>query len=173
MPSPIKMLMGDLHRRRIIENVPPNGKYLEWGCGGTTLWLDQFFPPGITMVSIEHHPGWAKTIEHQLSPRCQLLLKPGRAGKNASILEEDPRFLQEYIHAVDVFEKFDVILIDGVARTSCGIQALSLLKPTGKVFLHDAQRWWYDGMKILYRTVDTLPSCSDYPGPTLWRGVLK
>jgi hypothetical protein len=173
MPSPVKMLMGDAHRRRIAESVPPGGRYLEWGVGGTTIWLDGNLPLDVTMVSVEHHVGWANAVDPHLSGRCSLVVKPGEAGRNATIFEEDPRFLWDYIHAADGLGKFDVILVDGVARTQCGIQAEGLLKDEGTIFLHDAQRWWYDGMKALYRGVDVLPSCLDYPGPTLWRGALK
>lgn len=173
MSIPVKMLMGDLHRKRIAGSVPPGGRYLEWGSGGTTIWLDENMPPDATMVSIEHHAGWANVVVPRLSGRCRLVVKPGEAGRNATVYEEDPSFLWDYIHAADGMGKFDVILVDGVARTQCGIQAVDLLKDTGILFLHDAQRWWYDGMKALYRCVDVLPSCLDYPGPMLWCGVLK
>jgi len=167
--------MGEVHRRKILEHIPKGGRYLEWGSGGTTLWLAQNIPEGAELVSIEHHPDWADRVENELKryKNCRIIKKPGKAGANATFAEEDPTYLSDYIHAADDLGEFDCILVDGVARSWCAIQAKKLLKNTGTIFIHDAQRPWYDPAKELFTTCDELLSCDDYPGPNLWYGVKR
>jgi len=169
----MKNLMGEQHRRRIADSIPAGGRYLEWGSGGSTIWLAHNLPPDVEMVSIEHDEQWASQIRSNLRDRVKLISPGGLAGKNATIAEEDPTNLKDYINAADRLGKFDCILIDGVARTACSIKAQSLLKDTGTIFIHDAQRWWYDGAKAIYDEIETIQSCQDYPGPTLWCGRKK
>ena len=169
----MKNLMGETHKQKILDSIPPGGRYLEWGSGGSTIWLAHNVPDDVEIVSIEHDQSWANKVKKTLRDRVKLIVAPGKAGANATVDEEDPTHLTDYIHAADELGKFDCILVDGVARTACGIAAQKLLKPTGTIFLHDAQRWWYDGMKALYDRVEELPSCDDYPGPSLWYGKLK
>jgi glycosyltransferase involved in cell wall biosynthesis len=169
----MKNLMGESHKLRILESIPSGGRYLEWGSGGSTIWLAHNVPENVEIISIEHDRAWAQKVKSTLKDKVNLIIAEGRAGRNATIEEEDPTCLTEYIHAADDLGQFDCILIDGVARTACGIAAQRLLKENGTIFIHDAQRWWYDGAKALFDEIETIPSCSDYPGPALWIGKKK
>ncbi len=159
-----------------MRHIKPGGRVLEWGSGGSTLWLAEFLPPDAHLTSIEHHEGWHKTVVNKVGKRkhVRLICCPadGKPGANATIAEEDPTHLDNYIHAVDG-EVFDVIIVDGVARSACIAHARSLLAPGGVLFVHDAQRHWYDDAKALYIEHGVIGSCADYPGPMLWYGGLE
>lgn len=149
---------------------------LEWGSGGSTLWFADRLPAGATLTSIEHDTAWHNYTQRRIGRRqnVELLLYPpsGPIGRNATVEEENPEYLQDYIHAVDG-KQYDVILVDGVARVACMEQARELLSPGGVIFLHDAHRTWYDSGKALFFEHGTVGSCPEYPGPILWWGGLE
>lgn len=172
----MRILIGQAHRERILKYITPGCRVLEWGSGGSTLWFSDRLPNGATLTSIDHDVRWHETTCRNIGQRhnVQLLLCPpdGPLGRNATIDEEDPTYLHEYIHAVDD-SKFDVILVDGVARVACMEQAKKLLSRNGVIFLHDAHRPWYDSGKALFHDHATVGSCPEYPGPMLWWGGLE
>lgn len=172
----MRILIGQAHRERILKFITPNCHVLEWGSGGSTLWFADRLPAGATLTSIEHDTAWHENTQRRIGKRqnVQLLLCPpsGSLGRNATIDEEDPTHLHKYIHAVDG-RKFDVILVDGVARVACMEHAREILSPGGVIFLHDAHRPWYDSGKALFFEHGTVGSCPEYPGPLLWWGGLE
>jgi glycosyltransferase involved in cell wall biosynthesis/GT2 family glycosyltransferase len=165
-----KMAMGAAHAEKILEHIPDEGRLLEWGMGGSTIYFSKHLPVGAEMYSIDHQRVWAEQVSGHVGENCTLILKEGKTGGNATADEEDPADLWEYIKAADELGKFDCILIDGVARVHCATQAQKLLKKNGVIFLHDAQRWWYEGFKAQYEKLGEIESCDDYPEPTLWWG---
>ncbi|MBX3403232.1 MAG: class I SAM-dependent methyltransferase [Phycisphaeraceae bacterium] len=175
----MRCLMGLKHRERLVSFVPPGGRMLEWGAGGSTVWLARNLPEGATLTSIEHDREWFYEVANHLGnggrgPRDNvrmLLREPtGPLGANATAAEDDPTSLQPFIDGADG-ERFDVILVDGYARGACLERARSLLNPGGVVVLHDAQREWYDTGKALFAARGHMGSCPDYPGPELWWGT--
>lgn len=172
----MRILIGQAHRERILKFITPGTRVLEWGSGGSTLWFADRLPIGATLTSIDHDAGWHAITRSRVGERLnvQMLLCPPDSplGKNATIEEEDPSKLDEYIHAADGKE-FDVIIVDGVARVACMERARHLLGRGGVVFLHDAHRPWYDSGKAFYIEHGTVGSCPEYPGPILWWGGLE
>jgi hypothetical protein len=170
----VRYLIGQRHRQIVLGHLPQGGRMLEWGSGTSTTWFTERLPEGARLLSIEHDAGWHRRVCESLSrgARAQVLLRPatGPLGPNASIAEERPDLLESYVQAADRLGPFDVILIDGVARGACLERAASLLAPEGVVFLHDAQRPWYDRAKARLTAIGTCGSCGDYPGPHLWWG---
>ncbi len=170
----MRCIMGRVHRDAILDALPPGGRMLEWGSGGSTSYFADNLPPGATLLSIEHDPAWHHQVAGVIgeSDRLTLRLVPaeGPLGRNATDEEEDPRPLRKYIHAADADGPFDVILVDGYARGSCLARARELLKPGGVVFLHDAQRPWYDQAKLSCGLAQwgCIGSCPDYPTAHLW-----
>jgi hypothetical protein len=171
--------MGESHRRAVASRVPEGGTLLEWGSGATTLWFLENLPEECLVVSVEHDASWFRSVSvwcekqviEPLRSRHYYLGRFGKAGRNATFEEENPAFLSDYLLApVSLGLRPDVILVDGVARTSCLLIAYSILAEGGTVFLHDAQRPWYTAGTGLFEEVDYLPSCPDYPTPTLWVG---
>ncbi|UUZ69975.1 class I SAM-dependent methyltransferase [Polaromonas sp. P2-4] len=171
----MRIIIGQAQRERILKYITPNCRVLEWGSGGSTLWMADRLPVGATLTSIDHDTTWHQNAQRRIGRRenVELLLCPagGPLGRNATVEEEDPTHLHDYIHAVDG-RKFDVILVDGVARVACMEHARELLSSGGVVFLHDAHRPWYDSGKALYIEHGTVGSCLEYPGPMLWWGGL-
>jgi hypothetical protein len=179
METSMRCLMGLKHRERLVSFVPPGGRMLEWGAGGSTVWLAQHLPEGATLTSIEHDREWFYEVTNHLGnggrgkrENVRMLLREptGPLGKNATAGEDDPTNLRPFVDAVDG-ERFDVILVDGYARGACLEKARSLLNPGGVVVLHDAQREWYDDGKALFTARGHMGSCPDYPGPELWWGT--
>lgn len=171
----MRIITGQVHREAFLKAIKPGMRVLEWGSGGSTLWLADRLPERATLTSIDHDTKWNTVVREKIGPRdnVRLLLVPpaGPLGANATIEEEDPTHLHDYIHAVDG-EKFDLIFVDGVARGTCMDHARTLLKPGGTVYLHDAHRPWYDHAKSLFIEHGTIGSCPEYPSPTLWWGGL-
>lgn len=171
----MRCLMGQIHRQAIIERLPRGGRMLEWGAGGSTVWFADHLPEGASLTSVEHDEQWLSQVAAQLGhrPNVRLLHRPATAalGRNATIEEEEAVPLDSYVHAVDG-ERFDVILVDGYARGACLRQAQALLAAGGTIFLHDAQRPWYDADKARFIESGSIGSCADYPIPHLWFATL-
>lgn len=110
-------------------------RVLEWGSGGSTIWFREF---GADVTSIEHDPRWARISGARLVP-------PNSQGPYdrawADRTEEDPSLVQDYVFAPRGQGKFDVVLVDGRARSQCVLVGWSLLEPHGYLFLHDARRY--------------------------------
>lgn len=172
----MRIITGQVHREAFLKTIKPGMRVLEWGSGGSTLWLADRLPERATLTSIDHDTKWHALVRDKVGPRenVRLLLCPPSAplGTNATIEEEDPAPLQQYIHAVDG-ETFDLVFVDGVARGACMEHARTLLAPGGVVYLHDAQRPWYDRAKTQFIEHGTIGSCPEYPSPTMWWGGLE
>ncbi len=171
----MRTITGQVHRERILKHFSPGCRILEWGSGGSTLWFADRLPEGATLISIDHDASWHKNVREKIGHRAnvRLCLFPptGQMGRNATIEEEDSAPVQPYVHAMDG-ERFDVIIVDGVARNACMEAACRLLNPGGTVFLHDAHRPWYDAGKAHFLAHGTVGSCPEYPSPLLWWGGL-
>lgn len=172
----MRCIIGQAHREAVLKHVRPGARVLEWGSGGSTLWLADRLPPGAYLTSVEHDGAWHKQVRDAVGerPGVRLLLaEPSRPlGRNATIEEEDPGPLEAYLGAPDD-HRYDVILVDGPARVACMAKARRLLAPGGVVFLHDAQRDWYDDGKAHFVEHGTMGSCQEYPSPLLWWGGLE
>lgn len=173
----MRVIMGLSHLHRIINALPEGGRMLEWGSGGSTVWFADRLPAGAELISVDHDREWhgkvAECLRGRLNVRLVLSEPTGPLGRNATIEEEDVRPLRGLVHAADEFagdRKFDVILVDGYARGACLRHAGRLLAPGGVVFLHDAQRPWYDDAKQSLTMWGNCGSCSDYRIPHLWWG---
>jgi hypothetical protein len=174
--------MGMAHRKRLLQAIETseNARYLEWGMGGTTLWLQAHVTrANHSIISIEHDVQWYNKVAAipQYKRGLMLVHTPpsGPVGANATPDEEDSQSLQQYIRFPQDDVGYDVILVDGYARTAClhHIADVGLLAAGGLVFLHDAQRGEEFGYRYgmdRFETVEILGSCEDYPGPSLWVG---
>jgi len=172
----VRSLIAHNQRQLILDQIPEQGKMLEWGCGGSTIWfLSQ--RSDFALVSIEHNKKWAKKVNKQVKRRGflnrhNLILRQGRyIGSNGMPFEENPSGLSEYILPPVKMSEFDVILVDGVARGSCLAVMRNSVKSGTNVFLHDAQRKWYQWAQHFYPVAEIIkPTKGDYPAD-LWRCV--
>jgi hypothetical protein len=169
----MRCIIGQAHREAILKHVRPGTRMLEWGSGGSTLWFADRLPEGATLVSVDHDRQWHERLAAALGTRPGVelrLAEPARPlGRNATIDEEDAAPLAAYLAAADG-SAYDLILVDGVARNACLEKARELLAPGGVVFLHDAQRDWYDAGKAGLIEHGTIGSCEEYPSAILWWG---
>jgi len=177
--SPMKALMAINQQAEILNHLPAGGAMLEWGSGGTTKQLLLGMQTSQRLVSVEHHAEWAAKVEAECRncPNHEILVKEstgGVVGKNATQWEECPVGLAGYIYPCDLSE-FDVFLVDGVARGSCLMSVFTYGKSGAWVFLHDANRPWYEWAlqhpRILEKKVIEA-SVGDYP-PLLWMAKLQ
>lgn len=172
-------LMGQRHLDAIVSALPPDGRMLEWGLGGSTLYFARHLPPGATVLSVDHDPAWARRVQDALvreaphsAPRitvraCPPSVPVGQTGTDVE--EREDHLVQAFLDAPGD-QSFDVILVDGWARNACLRRARTMLKPGGRVFLHDAQRPWYDEGKHGWVEHGHIGSCPEYPIAHLWWG---
>jgi hypothetical protein len=106
-------------------------RVLEWGSGNSTLWWAKRCR---NVVSIEHDPKWLDTLKSSLPSNTSIRLITDAAN---------------YVsRAGDECELFDIIVIDGLYRYDCSIQAVKHLRPGGMIILDNAD-WHFESSKKL------------------------
>jgi len=163
-----------LNQREVIAEAIKGKRYVEWGMGGSTVWLANNANPS-DALSIEHDAAWMLGVSDAMPfISAWTLVSVGcTPGANATPDEEIADDAGLYI-ATGTDTDADVYLIDGVVRGRC----LTALVDTGRpmtVFLHDTHRDWYDGA-IAYAIAHGFertdyPEGPDYPGCLLTRLV--
>jgi len=93
-------------------------------------------------------------------------------GSTLTMVDGDAASLHDHVD-VEGHERFDVIFVDGHARSTCLAQARGLLREDGRLFLHDAQRPSYDEGKLLFAEHGTIGPCEDTPRSHLWYGGVR
>ncbi len=140
-------------------------RVFEWGSGESTLFFRAM--PIRQIISIEHDLEWYKKISEQLPLRVDEerylfkylfipyeagLLGPDKANpthyKSGSTNLGDVNF-KRYASAIDNYGKFDLILIDGMARASCLAHAYSHVADGGCIVLDNTgDRPYYLGQAL-------------------------
>jgi predicted O-methyltransferase YrrM len=111
------------------------GRVFEYGGGGSTLW---FLDHGASVVTVEHHPGWAASLSEAVrgSVRSEAwtLLTPDTTDS-----------FDSYVDAIRGFEDatFDVVVVDGRERGRCAVAALDKVRPGGWLVVDDVDRERY------------------------------
>lgn len=145
--------------------------YLEWGSGGSTHNFPQFASE--VAVSIEHNQAWCNQVRARVAqnPRLAHLeyhcvpVARGHKGWGITGEFEEGSYVafREYIDKIDTagHETYDFVLIDGRARRDAGVKALSYIKPTSVVALHDSSRFLYrnSNYKELQQWYKVVDSC--------------
>ncbi len=120
-------------------------RVLEWGAGYGTVFFTEGYPALERWVSVEHDREWAEEI--------RALNKDGRV-EIIHVRANDPvltdRFqdgtyhnFKDYIEFPVQFKPFDLVLVDGRARTECVKKGREFLDRDGILILHDANRRFY------------------------------
>ena len=118
-------------------------RVFEWGSGGSTIFFSKRVP---FFVSIEHDVEWYNKTKPLLKPEDKYNLIPYESDsigpdkanpthyKSGSTQLGDVNF-KRYASAIDDYGKFDLILIDGMARASCLAHAYSHVTDGGCIVL--------------------------------------
>ncbi len=127
-------LMGLRHAERIGEVAMKAKTILEYGSGGSTLWLAQIAPDA-SILSIESEKNWYDRVRAAYNAIATGGIAVGH------VSQYYVPALSEWVDAAAVHAPFGMILIDGVheTRDPCLRGAFDLLNPGGTVFLHDAE----------------------------------
>ncbi len=131
--------MDAVHAEWLREYAEDAGSILEWGCGGSTIWLAQIAKGKVT--SIEHDPIWHGRVQKVLkaleeagvvSNRPEVWLQSDKAAYCDQGEHNKQRGLDPY----------DLAFIDGYApwRLDCLFACPRCVKPGGHIFMHDSQR---------------------------------
>lgn len=132
-PREVEIIMDLLRRLR------PR-RVLEWGSGYGTLYFTRRYSEFEAWLSIEHSEEWAGKIRHlNTDPRVEIVSVEAREG------------FSEYVDYPSNRGTFDLVLIDGRARTACLAKAPGYLSGRGCLILHDAGRGQYHPLPSCYK----------------------
>lgn len=119
---------------------------LEYGSGGSTLWLAMLCPKA-RMVSIEHNMEWVVLVRTAMSRMANagIVLSPRVSVQYAAFIAYSGE--RAYVHEpeVDRYKPYDLIFVDGAhtTRTPCLKAAADLLMPGGVVILDNSEESAY------------------------------
>ncbi|MCY3737505.1 MAG: hypothetical protein OXG13_13940 [Gemmatimonadaceae bacterium] len=131
-PREVEIIMDLLWRLR------PR-RVLEWGSGYGTLYFTRRYSGFDTWLSIEHSEEWAERIRHlNTDPRVEI------------VSVETGEGFSGYVDYPSNRGAFDLVLVDGRARTACLARAPLYLSGRGCLILHDAGRGQYHPLPSSY-----------------------
>ena len=138
-----------------IKEMPSDGKMIEWGSGGSSVkWLETMTGDQ-KLISIEHNPSWHMKVSEYLLTRSDInnrftyLFKPELFGFEhgyASITEEHPHGLNDYLIPNKNILDADIFFVDGIARATTALLVKFLsTKPDPVIYIHDyyGRENWY------------------------------
>ncbi len=118
---------------------------LEWGSGGSTVYFTEFLQKhgaDYTWLSLEYNKEWYEKVFHAVKDDSRTSLVLFDVGNTK--LKQNDLPMNEYVNYPRALgKKYDFILVDGRKRRRCLLEARQLLKPGGRVILHDARRTYY------------------------------
>lgn len=137
----------------------PTDRVFEYGGGGSTLFWNERVAE---VVTAEHDASWFALLERHMEgvkrARWTGLARPATKGvlvdrpdpaEPAHFASSDAHFVgmhfKEYVTAIDTYPDgyFDVVMVDGRARTSCLVHGLPKLRSGGLLILDNAERAHY------------------------------
>lgn len=140
----------------------PDMNVFEFSSGGSTIFLARRVK---TLISVEHDEKWHKLTAQALTRHnilnCQYLLVPPQHAAQNSHEPNDPHgfvssrypdmSFEEYVKTISAFpdESFDLVSVDGRARTSCILHALDKVRCGGYLMLDNSERRRYHAGKDL------------------------
>jgi hypothetical protein len=111
-----------------------NARIFEYGCGNSTLFWSAI---AREVVAVEDEESWYREMLPLIPVNCRLLCEPD---------------LERFVKAIDAFESFDVVIVDGPARggtrLKCARAALGHLQKGGMIILDNAD-WLPESTALL------------------------
>jgi len=135
--------------------IRPGWRVFEWGSGNSTYF---FAREGMKLISIEHDFDWYREVRAVLdsrfgstNPRIQLHYIPmdveniGCDKSNPDHYYEPPYAgnFQQYAKAIEQYDQFDLIMVDGTSRPSCLVRAADKVRDGGYIILDNSDRKYY------------------------------
>ena len=165
--------MGLGTRQLILDTLNADGEMLEWGSGATTVWMLDHMTENQSLTSVEHVEDWhqevsQKVTDLELHPKHTYLLRTDQTplrdnhgelvNTYASPLEETPAGFNDYINPGLDLDKYQVILVDGIARGACLARVCMFAREDAVVLLHDirGRENWYGWATELYQSTEYL-----------------
>ena len=127
----------------------------EWGSGGSTLYFSKRVK---SVVSVENDQDWFNNmgaeIKNQGINNVNLIYANyDRAGNPKDLANPDAylsgsryyygKVFEKYTKTIDSFGNFDLVLVDGRARSGCAKHGMSKLKDNGFLIVDDSERAHY------------------------------
>ncbi|KKM98962.1 hypothetical protein LCGC14_1152650 [marine sediment metagenome] len=156
--------MDAMHAEWLREYAEDAESILEWGRGGSTIWLAQITEG--TICSIEHDQTWHQRIHNLL------------AGLTAADLQLAK--VEEWVYCThdgycNQTGQYDLAFIDGKAewRLDCLAACAKCVKPGGHIFMHDSQRYPSQLFPFVTEHCQKSEQRIDSIGVGMWHGQLK
>jgi hypothetical protein len=125
----------------------PAARVFEYGSGASTVWLAR---RAGEVHSVEHDRRWAALLRPRLATFSNVTLHEVEAVPSSTPLAPSGRRgnqhldFTDYVSTIDrVGGRFDLVVIDGRARTSCLAAAVKLTDPHGLVVVDNSRRRRY------------------------------
>jgi hypothetical protein len=165
------------------EVIKPTMHIFEYGAGGSTIYFSKRVA---SVITVEHDDSWHRSVKDVLSRMATdqhrlIFVPPERLvdGRHTHYLSESwPGWsFEAYVRTIDKYseETFDLVLIDGRARSACIRQAMSKIRRGGYLMVDNTDQLRYQrALKWLDRwTRQDFPGLVPYtldPGLTsVWR----
>lgn len=178
----------------IEKRIRETDRVFEFGGGGSTLF---FLSRAAEVVTVEHDREWFSMLKRSISP-AEMMKWNGRlitaeqpvhtAGLNRAkptdYFTDAPEFrdatFRSYATSIDQFEDgyFNLVLIDGRARTSCLYHSIMKVKVGGFLILDNSERPYYlennsalvkDHYKIVSKYTGPVPYSAYFSQTTIWQ----
>ena len=125
-----------------------NMSVFEYGSGGSTIYFGNHAK---NIVSIEHSLEWYQEIKPRIAANAEYrLIEPkkdaiGDDKSNPNHYTSNPLMadFRNYVSAIDDYDNFDIIFIDGRSRSSCLKHSANKIKSGGWIILDNADRDYY------------------------------
>jgi len=167
-------------------------RVFEWGSGGSSLWISRRVRE---IISVEHDHAWYRRVEEALLNNnihnCKLVLvepEPLLCSKDKTTIptiyaSETRKYknmsFERYARTIESFddESFDLIVVDGSARSACIWHALRKVRAGGFLMLDNSERSLYkEGVDLLtaWKRLDFFgpgPYSSRFSQTSLWQRV--
>jgi len=152
---------------------------LEYGSGKSTLFIASRIQ---SLVSVEHHADWYKSVTEWLTSshisNVDYRLIPGNGeesndeieARNRRSFDENNARYKDYYRFIESFpnDHFDLILIDGRARTECSLNAVDKLKSGGIFILDNSERPRYKDVHERLMDWHKVPTTTGLTDTTFW-----
>jgi hypothetical protein len=173
--------------RQLQRVIKPGGKVFEYGCGGSSFWWASH---AAEVTSVEHDAAWAARVSETAPSNLTIVTRTmgescseERRAAVAEFFADPPNLpvspqpahnimhgliceeFMAYATEITRFERssFDVVVVDGMARTLTAWLAAQYVKPEGIIVFDNTDRWQYNAA---YRILNTAGfQRIDYYGP--------